>query len=190
MKRLLFVLLMISGISVLAQESQYGNTTKSISNDEIRSKLDIGVGVGLYYGGFMGPVIQYAPLNHLGIFGSAGYFFAGLGWQVGVTGYIMPKIPKKPFRVFGTAMYGTNASIYVNGANYYNKTYLGPSFGAGIEMRFGKSKRNGINVQILIPIRDTQYDDDLNIVKNDPSISIESEPADFNISIGYHFEIR
>ncbi len=174
-----------------AQNNQYGNTTaKEYDKDDFHSLLDLGIGAGLYYGGFMGPVIQYIPLNHLGIFGSAGYFFAGLGWQAGITGYIMPKVPNKPFRVFGTAMYGTNASIYVIGASYYNKIYLGPSFGGGIEMRFGRSKRSGINAQIIVPIRDSQYDVDLNIVKNDPSIEIDSEPLPVNISVGYHFEIR
>lgn len=190
MKKFYVIIFVLSILTATAQENQYGNTTKKFNKEDFHSLLDVGAGIGLYYGGFIGPAVQFIPLDHLGVFGSVGYFLSDFGWQLGVNGYIMPKIPSKAFRVFGTAMYGTNASIYIDGADYYNKVYLGPSFGAGIEMRFGRSKKSGLNIQIIYPVRDPQYDTDLDIVKNDPSITVDSEPMSINLSIGYHFEIR
>lgn len=190
MKKFYVIIFVLSIFTATAQENQYENTTAKFNKDDMHSLVDVGVGIGLYYGGFIGPAVQLVPLDHLGVFGSVGYFLSDFGWQLGVNGYIMPKVPTKSFRVYGTAMYGTNASIYIDGSTQYNKVYLGPSFGAGIEMRFGNFKKNGLNIQILYPVRDSQYDTDLDIVKNDPFVTIDSEPLPINLSIGYHFEIR
>jgi len=155
---------------------------------EFHRNVDIGAGFGLDYGGIMGIKIEYIPLNHLGVFGSAGFQLSGFGWQLGAIGYFIRKTNKKGFRPYGKFMYGANASIYVSGMEELNEIYLGPSFGVGMEIRFGGAKRSGINGDINFPIRSQQYKDDWDYVKNHPSLDVVSDPMPFTISIGYHVE--
>lgn len=177
-------------VSYTQEQKTYQNLSTNAEDYDFHSQLDLGAGMGLNYGGLMGVQVQYVVLDHLGIFGSGGFYLVGFGWQFGVTGYIMPKIPSKRFRVYGTLMYGTNAAIAVDNSSGYNNIYLGPTFGAGIEMRFGKSKRNGLNIDLFVPVRSDEYNSDWNIVKNDPRITVDQEPLPVTISVGYHFEIR
>jgi hypothetical protein len=170
-------------------QQQYQNFTKDKTKHEFNSVADIGLGVGINYGGLMGVQMQYVVAKHLGIFGSAGYYIVGFGWQVGAIGYLTPKVPSKPFRGYGTLMYGTNAAIYVEGTNNYNKIYYGLSIGGGFEMRFGSSKRNGINIDLFYPIRSNEFETDLTALKNNSSIEI-TEPLPITFSVGYHYEIR
>lgn len=185
---LLSMLLVVN--SYTQEQNPYQNLSTNADDYDFRSQVDMGVGLGLNYGGFMGAQVQYVALDYLGIFGSAGYYLVGFGWQFGLTGYIMPKLPSKPFRVYGTLMYGTNAAIVVDNSSNYNNIYLGPTIGAGLEMRFGKSKRNGLNIDLFVPIRSEEYQSDLNNVKNNPSITDIQEPLPVTISVGYHFEIK
>ncbi len=191
MRKLTVLFLMLLVLNSFSQEvEEYKNLSTNVDDYDFHSQCDFGAGVGLNYGGFMGVQVQYVALDHLGIFGSAGYYLAGFGWQIGVTGYIMPKIPSKPFRVYGTLMVGTNAAIVVTNSSSYNNIYFGPSIGGGIEMRFGKSKRNGLNIDLFLPFRSEEYQSDLNNIKNNPSITDIQEPLPITISVGYHFEIR
>ena len=191
MKSLVLLFLLFLVIPTFAQEENpYKNLSMSESENEFQSLADIGVGIGLNYGGFMGFQLQYIPLKHLSIIGSAGYYLVGFGWQLGINGYLMPKVPSKSFRVYGTAMYGTNAAIVVENYDKYNKIYMGPTVGMGFEIRFGKSKRNGLNCDLLFPIRSSEFQDDMTTIKNDPFITDITEPLPFTIAIGYHFEIR
>ncbi len=186
----LFLFLLLSLFGFSQEASQYQNLSLDKSDYDFHSIADLGVGIGLNYGGFMGAQIQYVPLNHLAIFGSAGFYLVGFGWQIGAIGYLMPKVPSKKFRVYGTAMYGTNVAIAVSNADEYNKIYLGPTIGAGLEMRFGKSKRNGINIDLFYPIRSDEYEQDWTKIKNDPLMTDYTEPLPITISVGYHYEIR
>ncbi len=191
MKKLLVIFILFYALYTQGQDQNpYENMSKNVNDKDFHSMADIGVGIGLNYGGLMGGQIQYVPLNHLALFASVGYYMIGLGWQVGVNGYIMPKIPSKSFRVYGTAMYGTHSVIVIEGGGNYNKIYVGPTIGAGIEMRFGKLKKNGLNVDLFIPIRSSEYQDDMTRIKNDPYIEDLTEPLPLAITVGYHFEIR
>ncbi|MEZ5195312.1 MAG: hypothetical protein R2764_02580 [Bacteroidales bacterium] len=155
---------------------------------EFHRDIDLGFGLGLDYGGLMGAKIEYIPLNHLGIFGVAGIQLTGFGWQFGANGYFIRKTNKKGFRVYGKGMFGTNASIFILDYDKYNKSYLGPTFGAGIQIRFGSSKKHGIDGDLNFPIRSQEFKDDWEVVKNDPMVEVQSEPLPFTISIGYHIE--
>ena len=185
---LFFIFLVLNSYS--QEQKTYQNLSTNADDYDFHSQFDFGAGVGLNYGGFMGVQVQYVALDHFGIFGSAGYYLAGFGWQIGITGYIMPKIPSKPFRVYGTLMVGTNAAIAVSNSSSYNNIYFGPTIGGGIEMRFGKSKRNGLNIDLFFPFRSEEYQSDWDHVKNDPRITDIQEPLPVTISVGYHFEIR
>ena len=161
---------------VLAKEAEY------------HRNVDIGFGIGLDYGGIIGAKIEFIPLNHLGIFASAGIQLSGFGWQIGVIGYMIKKTNKRGFRPYLKFMFGTNASIYVMDMEELNKLYLGPSFGVGMEIRFGGAKRSGLNVDLNFPIRSQKYKDDWEAIKNNPALEVVSEPLPFTISVGYHIE--
>ena len=88
-------------------------------------------------------------------------------------------------------MYGTNAAVFVGPSSKYNKTFLGPTFGVGFEMRLGKTKKHGFNIDILFPIRSDKFYDYQDKHPNDVVRVIEfQEPILTTISIGYHFEMK
>lgn len=149
---------------------------------------DIGLGLGLDYGGVLGAKFTYTPIKYLGIFVAGGLQLGGFGWQAGAKGYLIRKTSKKGFRPNVKVMYGVNAAIYVIDADQYNELYLGPSLGPGIEIRFGRLKKNGLDFDLNFPIRSQQFYDDWEDLKNDPNIEIQSDPLPFTISIGFHME--
>jgi hypothetical protein len=149
---------------------------------------DVGLGLGIDYGGVFGGKFTYTPIKYLGIFAAGGFQLGGFGWQLGLKGYIIPKTSKKGFRPNIKVMYGINAVIFVYDAEDYNDLYPGFTLGPGLEFRFGRLKRHGVNADLSIPIRSEEFYDDWDKLKNDPAITIESEPLPVSISVGYHFE--
>lgn len=191
MRKAITILFLLIAICSYSQTDQsYQNLSKNKNDYDFHSMADLGFGMGLNYGGFMGAQIEYVVIDHLGVFGSAGFYIIGFGWQTGVKGYIMPKVTSKPFRVYGTAMYGTNSAIMVENGDKYNKIYSGFSVGTGLEIRFGKSKRNGINIDLFYPVRSNEFYNDWETVKSDPLIENYNDPIPITFSVGYHLEIR
>jgi hypothetical protein len=150
--------------------------------------LDFGIGIGIDYGGLIGAQVGYAPIGHLLVFGAGGYYGIGFGWQVGVKGLILPRTDKKVARPYGKVMYGCNSAIMVDGAPEFNQIYNGWTVGAGVELRFGSKKSNGIDIDFNVPIRSAEFWDDWNIIKNTPGIDVTQDPTPVGLSIGYHFE--
>jgi hypothetical protein len=155
---------------------------------EIARTLDVGLGFGLDYGGLFGGRVTYTPIPYIGIFGCAGIMLDGTGWEAGAKGYFIRKTSMKVFRPYIKAMYDVNSEIYIKGDDRYNKLYPGFSAGPGMEFRFGRFKSHGINLDLNFPVRSTEYYDDLNDIKNNPFVTIESEPGPVTISFGYHVE--
>jgi hypothetical protein len=149
---------------------------------------DIGLGLGLDYGGVLGAKYTYTPVKYFGVFAAGGLQFGGFGWQVGVKGYFIPKTSKKGFRPNFKVMYGVNTAIYVVNAEEYNELYKGITIGPGMEIRFGRMKKKGLDIDINFPFRSQEYKDDWEKVKNDPRITDAVDPLPFAISIGYHME--
>lgn len=190
----LFFLLMILPSLLFAQGEFAGNVKahKQAVDEkpapvEVKRVFDLGTGMGLDYGGLLGIKGTFVPIKYLGIFASVGYHLAGPGWQVGVTGYILPKTNLKKVRPYGKVMFGTNRVIIVYGASEYNKTYMGFTPGAGVEFRFGPTASHGLNIDLNIPVNSSKFNDDLDDLKNNPAIDISS-PSPVTISLGYHFE--
>lgn len=162
---------------VLAKEAEY------------HRNVDIGVGMlGVDYGGIIGLKVEYIPINHLGVFASIGVQLTGFAWQTGAIGYFIRKTNKKGFRPYGKFMFGTNAFIFVQDYTGYNSSYLGPSIGVGMEIRFGGARRSGMNFDLNFPFRSQEFKDDWENVKNLPGIEVVAEPWPFTISVGYHVE--
>jgi hypothetical protein len=159
-----------------------------VHNYEFNHTTDLGLGLGLDYGGILGVRMTFMPIKYLGFFGCLGLQLSGVGWQVGSRVYLVPKTSRKGFRPNLKAMYGVNASIYVQDADQYNKLYRGFCVGPGMEFRFGKQKKHGLSVDINFPLRSDEYNDDWEKLKNDPTVEIVSEPLPFSLSFGYHLE--
>lgn len=155
---------------------------------EIKRTVDVGAGFGLDYGGLLGFQASYNPIKYLGITVSAGYHIVAFGWQVGLKGFILPKTNLKKVRPTVKIMYGSNRVIVVDGASQYNESYLGITTGAGVEFRFGAKKTHGLNIDLNFPINSTEFNDDYEALKNDPTIDITAPPAPVAFSLGYHFE--
>ena len=146
--------------------------------------VKFGVGLGLDYGG-IGARLTITPTTHFGAFIAVGYNLQKPGINGGLTYKFLPEKRVSPV---AHIMYGYNAVIIVEGAEKYNKTYYGVSAGGGIELNMKKSG-NYWSFEILYPFRSSEYERDWDIIKNDPSIEIESEPLPITISVGYHFNI-
>ena len=147
---------------------------------ETPAKGDFGFGIGVDYGGFGGRVnVQATPV--LGIMFGGGYNLAGFGYNVGLNARLSPDKRVVPVLL---AMYGYNAVIRVTGSLDVGEIYYGPSFGAGVQFKSRKNPKNFFNMELLVPMRPSEYENDLNALK---SIGIQfTEPLPVSFSFGYH----
>jgi hypothetical protein len=185
-KAIWFLLLAFPSLTVFAQsdnvdEDQYDE------NFEFRESLDIdvsiGIGLGFDYGG-IGGKLMFAPVKYVSLFGAIGYNLNGAGYNGGLVVRILPDNKVCPYV---TGMYGYNAVIVIDGLSEKNRTYYGPTFGGGIELRM--KNRNFWNFGLSFPLRSAEFRDDMDDLKKNPNIINLSDPAPVQISIGYHFQI-
>ncbi len=185
------IMILITGLFIQAY-SQEGIRVKDETvvpkMEGVHRLVDIGFGIGTDYGGILGIKVGVSPIKYLTLFGAAGIQVVKFGWTVGAMGYIISKTSDHFIRPYVKVMYGVNAAIKVIGASEYDKLYLGPSVGAGAELRFGKKKRHGLNLDINYPFRSQKFEDDLETVKNDPRIGEVTELLPVAFSLGYHIE--
>lgn len=155
--------------------------SSSMAQDAYDSKMDFGVGFGLDYGG-LGFRLTGHPNKAIGVFGSVGYAFAGVGFNGGLNVDFNPK-----GRAMGyiTAMYGYNAALKITGATEFNKLYYGPSFGLGIKLAGRRNDQNFLNFELLVPIRDDAFEQDSNYYRG-LGVNLPTLPP-VAFSVGYHF---
>lgn len=150
-------------------------------NDE-ESQANLGFGLGISYGG-IGARMSFLPVKHLALFAAAGYNLDGFGYNVGAEARLLPGKRVVPVLM---AMYGYNAVIVVQGAEYHNNTYYGPTVGGGVEIH-SRNGQNFVAIELLAPFRSQDFHDHLNILKNDPNIEITG-PWPVAFSFGYHMK--
>ena len=150
--------------------------------------IDLGIGFGLDYGGLIGVKIGYLPIPYLSVFVAGGYYLFGFGWNVGVTGHILPSSSRYHVRPNIKVMYGVNGGTMVAGTTEYYKMFTGVTPGVGLELMFGRHKKNGIDIDINFPIHGPDYYKQYDTMKNDPRISELKEPLPVAFSIGFHHE--
>ena len=143
-------------------------------------KVNMGFGLGMDYGG-IGLRVNGLVSKTTMLFGGLGYNFNGAGFNAGTWFRLAPL--KKVCPTLGV-MYGYNAVIVVKGASEYNKTYYGPSIGAGMEIR-SRHSNNFVNLELLIPFRSQEYSRDIDMIRSNPYVDL-NEPLPFTISIGFH----
>lgn len=149
-------------------------------------KQNIGIGLGLDYGGLLGFRYTFMTSPKVGLFGSVGYILVGPGFNFGANYKFTPD--KKVTATLG-AMYGYNAAIKVVGASEFDQIYYGPSFSVGVEVKTRRNQRNFWNFELVVPIRSSEYHDDMDALLNNPDIEI-SEALPIAFSIGYHFGLK
>lgn len=149
---------------------------------------DGGVGIGIDYGGLIGAKATFYPIPYMGIFAAGGWELIALGWNVGVLGRIIPADGKHAARPYLKVMYGVNGATKVDGKSSYDQLFYGVTVGVGLETRFGKHRKSGINLDLNVPFRSPEFYDQINQMKNDPQIKMTNSPLPISFSIGYNVE--
>jgi hypothetical protein len=124
----------------------------------------------------------------MGIFASGGWEMVGIGYNVGCLGRILPANGTRSVRPYIKVMYGVNGATKVNGKNGYDKMFYGLTTGIGLEVRFGRARKAGVNADLNVPFRSPQYFDQIDRMKSDPDIKMTSTPIPIAFSLGYNVE--
>lgn len=189
-------LIVVAGLLMISSYLYSQDDQIPVRNDQVKRTpatdlthfMDFGIGLGLDYGGVLGIQIGVAPIKHLTFFAAFGYDLIQVGWQVGIKGLFLPKTTKHTFRPLLKAMYGCNSVIVVDGFSEYDKVYKGFTVGAGLELRFGKKKKNGFDLDLNVPLRTPDFWEDYNTMQNDPNIEVTTGPQPIAFSMGFHHE--
>jgi hypothetical protein len=188
-------LMVIAGIYLFCNSVYAQGDSIPVRNDqairpagEVPHFVDVGLGVGLDYGGMFGVQVGLTAVKHLTFFASGGYYMFQGGWNVGLKTLLVAKTSKHGARPYLKVMYGSHSVIYVDGADEYNKVYKGWTVGFGLELRFGKKKQTGFNMDLNVPLRTPDFWTDYNDMKNDPRLEVTAEPLPVAFSIGFHHE--
>jgi hypothetical protein len=172
MKKLLVLIIAIIFFQFLKAQDEY-------------KKFSVGAGSGLNYGGF-GVDFTYAPLKFLAVTADAGYNMLNFTGGIGVNLYIRPRT--KMYRPNFKILYGYDGVIRAEGDPKYDQSYYGPTLGLGNEIRFGKLKRHGIDLDILVPLRSKDFFNDVDKLQNDPLVPDYYIPKPLAFSLAYHFD--
>jgi hypothetical protein len=146
---------------------------------------DGGIGLGLDYGGIIGVRASFYPVSYMGIFAAGGWEMIGIGWNAGVLGRLLPADRKHGVRPYLKVMYGVNAATKVTGRDDYDKMFYGITTGIGLEARFGRAKKNGLNLDLNIPFRSPEYFATVDRMKKDPMVKMNNSTIPIAISLGF-----
>lgn len=152
-------------------------------------KSDFGIGFGLDYSGIVGVKYAFLPINYAAIFMSIGYMNVDAGYNVGLQLYILPYSSEFNVRPHFKFMYGANASIHIIGASKYDKVYYGYTYGGGVEFRFGKFKDIGFDLDICIPVRSNEFEEDYDNILKNKTIKFYNDPPTVTIGAGFHVQL-
>jgi hypothetical protein len=186
MKKTVVTLLLIAAVLKISAQVPDAKSPFDVQPPESTSKANLGLGLGLDYGG-IGGRFSFQPSSSLALFAGLGYNFAGAGFNAGG---IVRLAPEKRITPTLLAMYGYNAVIVVKGDDFdetvFSRTYYGPSFGAGVEFHQWHKRGNFFNLQLLVPVRSRKFHDDMDALKASEFIDI-NEPWPVTICLGYHW---
>ena len=115
-------------------------------------KLSAGVGIGYEYGGIGANAIFY-PQRNIGVFGGAGWYYVGVGYNAGIKLRAIINAPSTVIIPYLELMYGSNTFIYYRNNPEYNKRFYNYTIGGGIDIRPNNSKLGFISIAIYVPFR-------------------------------------
>lgn len=152
-------------------------------------RINLGVGLGLDYGGIGFNLIAY-PQRNIGLFAGGGYAIAGMGYNVGLKLRFVAKESKSKAVGFVTGMYGYNAAVSVQNATDLNKLFYGYTVGAGVDLR-SKTKKGGYwTLTLLLPFRSSEVDSYLEDLETNYNVERKSDFFPITISIGYRIVMK
>ena len=171
------------------------NAQATQSNNAIfHEKTTIGVGAGLDFGG-LGVNWQYYPNRKLGVFVGVGYpLVPPIGLNIGMKYRFYRKETYPKVIPFATAMFGYNGALNLSVTNVNSiykaqGVFAGPTFGGGIDTRYTSKKIGYWSFELLVPIRNSKFYDQLNQFKNlGGQLKFPVSPILF--SVGYRFVIK
>jgi len=147
-------------------------------------KVYLGAGMGLDYGGFGGKV-EYLPVKYFGIFGGVGHNLQTVGWNVGVTGKMLPDKKMSPNLML---FYGYNGALKVIGGSDYDMTCYGVTVGANLDIKLGR-KGHKLSVGLFVPFRTTEFKDNYEAAKNDPNIETLAPLLPIMLGVGFNWKL-
>jgi hypothetical protein len=176
-----FTMLVFASFAQREERLQEREETSAVPYE---SKLHLGIGAGLDYGG-LGAKVEYLPVKYLGVFGGVGYNFLSLGINAGIQGRPLPDAKVQPIALL---MYGYNGVINIKGYGGTTKTYYGLSAGLGGELKVGR-RHNRLYIAVLYPFRSKEFKDDYDEIKRAPYIKLQSELLPVTFSFGFNWAL-
>lgn len=164
-----------------------GKNTNIDSYTPYIDRLSIGFGAGLDYGGLIGINFLAYPQKNIGLFGSAGFAMAGVGYNAGLKFRATMKNRVHPF---ATGMYGYNAVINVANASHLNKIFYGPTIGSGIDLKSKKRDNIYWTFALLFPLRSSEVDDYIQVLKTRYGAVFNNELLPFAVSFGFRYVLK
>lgn len=181
MKKVTFflVIIFLSLYTVSAQTNEFTPQTEIVN---------LGIGAGFDYGGIGANLLVY-PQKNIGLFAAGGYALAGFGYNVGLKGrfFVRDGAVVNPF-IMG--MYGYHSAVRINDRSQLNKLFYGPTFGAGIDWRMGKHKKNYLAIALTVPVRNGDEKDYKKMLTNNYGAQFENDFLPVGFSIGYRVRLK
>jgi hypothetical protein len=201
--KILIATLIISSIFCSISFCQKSNV--SYSDTVLFTHVDMGLGVGYDYGGFLGLKCMIYPRRNLQLFGSLAYLYStakGTGYSFGCKMFLPFRSEKVyAFAPYIFGMYGTNAQVLVSNASYLNSSFNGFSTGIGIDLHPAQLKngakfiRNSgffnrlyVSYSVILPFRASSVNNYREYLKNTYNI-VTSNPFPISGSIGLSFKL-
>lgn len=159
-------------------------------SSSMKSKLFLGFGIGLDYGGTLGVNLTYFPHERIGIFAGVGNAVSAFGYNIGSTYRLLPKKDKSRFIPYIEVMYGFNAAVLIHFRDKLNRQFDGPTLGIGFEYHHHPEKLNYWAFDVLFPIRSPKVQEYLANLQNTQGILFGDKLMPVLFSFGYRHSIN
>jgi len=166
------------------------SNAQSTKNDSIKyDMINLGIGMGMEYGGFGGNLTVY-PIDFVGIYLGGGYALAGFGYNAGVKVRFISREKYSIVNPYLHAMYGYNASIKIQDADEFDKLFYGPTFGFGLDFGPRGPKKGYFTLAINIPIRSSEVNDYMDDLEENHGVEFETGLLPIAFSVAYRVTIN
>lgn len=151
------------------------------------SKIYLGFGLGLDYGGMPGANLMYTPTRKTSVYLGVGNAFAGVGFNGGISYRFRSNKRDRRVVPYITGMYGYNAVLHVVNDRTLSKIFNGPTLGAGIEFHSNPGRLNHWAFSLLVPLRESGVDEYIDHLENFHGVEFTSKLMPILFSVGYKY---